>query len=276
MTLLDALARRWTRVDRERLLAAVLVGGVTVDGEAVRDPRRSVGSAAELRIDLPVPGLRGGRKLDGALDSLGLDVAGIRVLDAGSASGGFCDSLLRHGAAEVVCVDVAYGALAYRLRQDPRTVVMERVNVMQLTGARLAPLPDLAVCDLSFRSLRGAASHLLELTSRGLVLALAKPQFEWFDAPAEFDGVVAGGATVADILEQLITDLSDEGVAVAAAVESVVRGRRGNREIFLLLVESGGRRDTFSVHIERANALQPGSLLQRLRADAPLLPDLSS
>ena len=270
MTLLDALARRWAGIDRERLLASVLGGGVSVDGQVERDPRRAVTASMELSVDLPGTALRGARKLDGALDGLGLDVADLCVLDAGAASGGFCDSLLRHGAAAVVCVDVAYGALEYRLRQDPRTVVMERTNVMHLSRGQLEPAPDMAVCDLSFRSLRGAANHLISLTAAGRLLALAKPQFEWRDAPDDFGGVVIGGELIADVLERLLDDLAGEGVAALAAIESAVRGRRGNREVFLLLTGEIGQVSQaagFGGRVAAAGAHRPQRLLRRLRAE---------
>lgn len=264
MRLLDALARQWRDVERERLLAMLLAGGVRVDGEPVRDPRRAVPPNATLQIESTTPILRGARKLNGVLDALRIDVTGLRVLDAGAASGGFCDVLLQRGASTVVCVDVAYGALDYRLRQDARTVVMERTNVMDLQPAQLVPLPEFAVCDLSFRSLRRAARHILSLTADRLVLALAKPQFEWIDAPAEFDGVVASGGLIADVLERLMRDLADEGVSVQAAVESAVRGRRGNREVFLLLTASAELRGS-PARSSVVAAHRPESLLWRLR-----------
>ena len=267
MKLLDALAQRWAGVERERLLAAVLAGGVTVDGQTERDPRSLVGSSRLLHVDLPGSPLRGARKLDGALDGLGMDVTDLRVLDAGAASGGFCDSLLRHCASAVICVDVAYGALEYRLRQDSRTVVMERTNVMHLTSAHLQPLPHTAVCDLSFRSLRRAASHVLSLTSAGVMLALAKPQFEWLDPPGDFGGVVTGGGLIAEILEDLLADLAQEGVAVIAAIESTLRGRRGNREAFLLLTRDADQGAGPEVCAARAEAHRPEGLLRRLRAE---------
>ena len=167
------------------------------------------------------------------------------VLDAGSATGGFADCLLRRGARHVHCVDVAHGALAYRLRVDPRTSVHERTNVMHLGDDSLHPPPDGAVCDLSFRSLRGAAARLLGLTGENWLLALIKPQFELAAALAprrprcRFDGRVLGVDAITAVVAALVRDLAAEGVAVQRCTPAPMRGRRGNREVLALL---SGRR----------------------------------
>ena len=162
---------------------------------------------------------------------------------AGSATGGFTDCLLRRGARHVHCVDVAYGALAYRLRGDSRTSVHERTNVMHLHPGSLRPRPDGAVCDLSFRSLRGAAARLLELTREGWLLALVKPQFEWRaemgrahgEGTRRFDGLVRGADAVVAVMRALHADLAVEGVEIRRCTPAPLPGRRGNREVLALL-----------------------------------------
>ena len=245
MTLLSVLARQHSAFAREELLAAVLCGDVQVNGAVVRDPRLRLPSGAAVTLEPQQRhASRGAIKLQQALDAFCVDVSGLAVLDAGAATGGFTDCLLSNGARLVFSVDVAYGMLSYSLRQDPRTVVLERTNAMHLAGTQLQPRPDLAVCDLSFRSLRGAATHLLDLTERQCLIALAKPQFEWLDPPPTFAGVVAIDADVAAILQDLFADLERERVAVRACVRSPILGRRGNREAFLLLARLGAAEAT--------------------------------
>ena len=243
-TLLARLCELHPEPGRDHWYAAVLCGEVRVDGERVRDPRRMVTDAATVAVR-PEPPLasRAGYKLLHALDRLRVPVAGKVMLDAGSATGGFTDCLLRRGARHVHCVDVAYGALAYRLRNDSRTSVHERTNVMHLHAGSLRPRPDGAVCDLSFRSLRGAAARLLDLTGEGWLVALVKPQFEWRaaagGAPGEatqrFDGLVRGAEAIVAVFGALQADLAVEGVAVRRCTPAPLPGRRGNREVLALL-----------------------------------------
>ena len=243
-TLLARLCERYPEPGRDHWYAAVLCGEVRVDGERVRDPRRMVSDAAAVALQ-PEPPLasRAGYKLLHALERLRVPVAGKVVLDAGSATGGFTDCLLRRGARHVHCVDVAYGALAYRLRSDSRTSVHERTNVMHLHSGSLRPQPAGAVCDLSFRSLRGAAARLLDLTVEGWLLALVKPQFEWRAATGgargvgtrRFDGLVRGADAIVAVLRALQADLAGEGVEIRRCTPAPLPGRRGNREVLALL-----------------------------------------
>lgn len=241
-TLLDRLCALHPERARERWYAAVACGEVLVDGERVRDPQRLIAAGAVVAAAAEPPlASRAGYKLRHALDRFAVPVAGKVVLDAGAAAGGFSDCLLRRGARHVHCVDVARGALAWRLRRDPRTSVHERTNVMHLAGGSLQPPPDGAVCDLAFRSLRGAAPRLLGLTRENWLIALIKPQFELAaahsppGARARLDrGVVDGGA-VAAVVAELLRDLAAAGVAVQRCAPAPVRGRRGNREVLALL-----------------------------------------
>lgn len=244
-TLLDRLCERYPDRGRERWYAAITCGEVLVNGERVRDPQRLIPVGAEVeRMHEPPLASRAGYKLQHALIRFPVSVSGKVLLDAGSATGGFTDCLLRHGARHVHCVDVAHGALTYRLRRDPRTSVHERTNVMHLAGDSLRPPPDGAVCDLSFRSLRGAAARLLGLTGEHWLVALIKPQFELAAAPTarthgtRFDGRVIGPEAITAVVTALVRDLAAEGVVVQGCTPAPVRGRRGNREVLALLTAS--------------------------------------
>ena len=220
-----------------------------MDGERVRDPKRVVAEGSELRFAEKSFVSRGGDKLEHALEVWKIDVKDRTVLDAGSSTGGFTDCLLRRGAAAVHAVDVGFNQMHPGLRADPRVLVRERTNIMSVDS--LEPVPLLAVCDLSFRSLRGAARHILALTSSRRLVALVKPQFEWENPGKDFDGVVRAVGDLANILADLADALQNEGVFVADAAESPIRGRSGNREFF------------FDLRMEPMET--PGAVRKRLR-----------
>lgn len=225
--LLDLLVSLYPEETRERLFSRVLCGDVQVDGSTLRDPKVKVPGDAEVVVSARRFVSRGGFKLDPVLEAWQLPVEGKVFLDAGSSTGGFTDALLQRGARLVHAVDVGTAQLDWKLRSDPRVRVYEGTNVMALT--HLEPAPQAAVADLSFRSLRGAARRVLDLTTEGWLVALVKPQFEWNHAPAEFSGIVPE-EQVPGILEGLEAALSDEGVVVKAWAPSALRGRKGNQE----------------------------------------------
>jgi 23S rRNA (cytidine1920-2'-O)/16S rRNA (cytidine1409-2'-O)-methyltransferase len=235
--LLDRLCDLHPDRSREELLSLVLCGDVRVDGACIRDPREPVRSDATISVERPRYVGRGGVKLEHAIRAWSLPVAGRVFLDAGSSTGGFTDCLLQHGARAVHAVDVGYNQLDYRLRDDARVHVHERTNVMQIDA--LDPRPHAAVADLSFRSLRGAARRIVDLTTDGLAVLLIKPQFEWEDAPPSFDGTVPD-EEIAAILRATLDGLRDEGLLACALEESPIRGRKGNREFLLLTGDGAG------------------------------------
>ena len=269
-TLLARLCAMYPEPGREHWYAAVMCGEVRVDGERVRDPARTIiGTATVVVQHEAALASRAGYKLLHALERFGVPVAGKVVLDAGAATGGFTDCLLRRGASHVHCVDVAYGALAYRLRNDPRITVHERTNIMHMPAGGLRPHPDGAVCDLSFRSLRGAAARILALTREGWLIALVKPQFEWRaaggDAPGQsdagggtprrFDGLVRGVDAIVAVVRTLQAALAEEGIAIRRCTPAPVAGRRGNREVLGLLTAG------------RSAPAQVGAMMEALRAE---------
>jgi len=229
------------RSERE-LFARVLRGDVLVDGEHVGKPGARVdGRAAVTMRQSPPYVSRGGEKLALALDTWRIDCEGSVWLDAGSSTGGFTDCLLSRGASLVYAVDVGTNQLDWRLRTDARVRVREGTNIMHLRPGDLAPVPRSATADLSFRSLRRAASHLLGLTGEGWGIFLVKPQFEWASPSPEFHGVVHERRTVLAIVGELVDGLASEGVCVEKGLVSPILGRKGNTEL-LFLLRSGDRR----------------------------------
>lgn len=176
---------------------------------------------------------RGGKKLEHALSVFGTEVAGKVAVDAGSSTGGFTDCLIRHGVSKVYAVDSGHNQLDYSLRTDERVIAMERTNIMEVEC--LNPKPHFATCDLSFRSIRRVASHLIRITSDQLAIVLVKPQYEWKNPQSGFSGVIRDASVLIDILAQSLHDLEKEAAFVGNVTESPIRGRRGNREFFFLL-----------------------------------------
>ncbi len=238
-TLIELLMARFPNRSEKELRAAVAGGDILADGRAGLKPGTRVSPEAEITIrSAPRFVSRGGEKLSHALSQWAWDVRGKVFLDAGCSTGGFTDCLLQAGASLVYSVDVGYNQLDWKLRRDPRVVALERTNIMKIQPGRLSPPPHAAVADLSFRSLRGAAAHVLALTREERGIFLVKPQFEWRTPPGGFRGVVSAPEDLRRILLGLVEDLAREGVSVQRFCESPVRGRRGNRE-FLFALASG-------------------------------------
>lgn len=214
----------------------ILSGEVFVCGERIRDKNRLVkfSSPVEWKSGSSFVS-RGGEKLEYILKAWNITVRDKIWLDAGASTGGFSDCLLKEGAKLIYAVDVGYNQLAYSLRRDERVVVWERTNIRNITPESFTSLPDAAVCDLSFRSIRGVAGHILKLVISNTLLALVKPQFEYVNPPPEFAGVVKTDKELVTIVSDLIYRLEEEGVFVQRMDLSPIRGQKGNREFFFLL-----------------------------------------
>jgi len=245
MTRLDqALVERGLCESRERAQRAVLAGTVRVNGQPARKPSDPVKPGDALTLTEAEKFVsRGGYKLEHGLARFGVDVNGCSVVDLGASTGGFTDCLLQHGAARVYAVDVGQGQLAWKLRQDPRVVVMERTNARHLTPqmfpAPFTPLP-LVVADCSFISLRKILPAAVALLRPGgRILALVKPQFEaGRQEAARGAGVISDPAIHDRILQELRQFVVDElRLTWRGATESPLRGPAGNKE-FLVLLES--------------------------------------
>jgi 23S rRNA (cytidine1920-2'-O)/16S rRNA (cytidine1409-2'-O)-methyltransferase len=243
LALIDLLKTLHPTRDEKGLFAEILKGNVLVNGEKIMKPGTRV--PADAKIVVPEPARfvsRGGDKLAGALDAWQIECGGTVWIDAGCSTGGFTDCLLQHGASFVHAVDVGDAQLDWRLREDPRVGVREGTNIMTVGPSDLDPPPDAAAVDLSFRSLRGAARHVLGLTRRGWGIFLVKPQFEYQDPAPDFHGVVKDAATLRLILSDLLSDLAAEGVDAERAIPSPITGRKGNREFLLrLMLRDAGR-----------------------------------
>lgn len=197
---------------------------------------------------------RGGDKLDGALAELELPVEGRTWLDAGASTGGFTDRLLQGGAEMVIALDVGYGQLDWRLRNDPRVVVMERTNVRTMTPADLPFAPDGVVADLSFISLVLVLPALVGLvTPEADLLLLVKPQFEVGKDQVGKGGVVREPRLWREALESVADAAAEAGLGLAGAVPSRHPGPAGNREFFVHLRRSAsGSRELLDRAVEDA------------------------
>ncbi|MEE9910132.1 MAG: TlyA family RNA methyltransferase [Deltaproteobacteria bacterium] len=178
---------------------------------------------------------RGGLKLKGALEYFSLEVADQAVLDVGASTGGFTDCLLAAGARKVFAVDVGYGQLAWKLRSDPRVIVIERTNIRHYDGADLDEQPTLAVIDVSFISLKTVIPAVLPLTAeRARILALIKPQFEAGRHEIGKNGVVENAAVHERIVEDIRLFCQSMNLNVHGTCASSLLGPAGNKEFFIL------------------------------------------
>jgi 23S rRNA (cytidine1920-2'-O)/16S rRNA (cytidine1409-2'-O)-methyltransferase len=179
---------------------------------------------------------RGGAKLDATLAALAVDVHDVVALDVGASTGGFTDCLLQRGARRVYAIDVGYGQLAWKLRNDPRVVCRERTNVRNLERGDFPEPIAVAVIDASFISLRLVLPAVLRLVDRGCrIVALVKPQFEVGKGRVGKGGVVREAALHAEVLAELQRYVVELGLAIDAVMTSPLLGPAGNREFFLVL-----------------------------------------
>jgi 23S rRNA (cytidine1920-2'-O)/16S rRNA (cytidine1409-2'-O)-methyltransferase len=216
-----------SRAQAQALVMAGLVPGYDKPGHQVDE-------AAELTVVRgPQYVSRGGEKLAHALDELGVDPAGLDCLDVGASTGGFTDVLLQHGAARVTAVDVGYGQLHPRLRDDPRVTVLERTNARALTELPYAP--QLVVCDVSFISVRTALPPALRLAAPGWqAVVLVKPQFEAGRAEIR-KGIIRDDAVQARVVEEVSAAAREVGLNPVASTPSPITGAKGNVEFLLHL-----------------------------------------
>lgn len=235
MPRLDVLVTRSGLAEsRERAQALILAGKVKVAGETVRRPDRSVNDDAPIAVDVePGYASRGALKLAPALERFGVDPTGRVCADIGASTGGFTDVLLRRGAAKVYAIDVGRGLLHWRLRQDPRVVVIERVNARDL---EVLPEPvSLVVIDVSFISLEKILPAVRRAARDAEVVALFKPQFEVGRAEVGKGGIVRNASAVDASLGRFRDWCAANGFTIADQAASEVTGAEGNQEFFLHL-----------------------------------------
>jgi 23S rRNA (cytidine1920-2'-O)/16S rRNA (cytidine1409-2'-O)-methyltransferase len=240
------LVERGLADSRERARRLVMAGQVLVADQPVTKPGTEVAADADIRLrgaDSPFVS-RGGEKLAGALDAFGLEVHDRVALDVGASTGGFTDCLLQRGVRRVMAVDVGYGQLAWRLRQDARVTVLERVNARALVAAMLPEVPDLGVVDVSFISLGKVLPAVAAVVEPGgAIVALVKPQFEVGRGRVGKGGVVRDPALRAEAVGAVCATAERLGLEVRGEAESVLRGPAGNREVFLWLALNRARAD---------------------------------
>jgi 23S rRNA (cytidine1920-2'-O)/16S rRNA (cytidine1409-2'-O)-methyltransferase len=222
---------------RAKAQALILAGEILVDEVRVDKPGTRVRAEARLRLRgaLRRFASRGGAKLAGALDDLGIDPSGRACLDVGASTGGFTDCLLQRGARSVVAVDVGYGQLDTRLRGDPRVVVVERTNARLLTSEAVPGPIDLVTVDVSFISVRLLLPRLAEVAPAAEWLILVKPQFEVGREQVGKGGVVRDDALRAGAVAAVRGTAEGLGWRSAGEAESRLQGPKGNREVFLWL-----------------------------------------
>jgi 23S rRNA (cytidine1920-2'-O)/16S rRNA (cytidine1409-2'-O)-methyltransferase len=229
---------RGIEVSRERARERILAGEVRVGGIVVQKPASQIEPGAHLEVlgDGLTYVSRGGLKLQQALDAFHVDPTDRIVIDVGASTGGFTDCVLQRGATRVYAVDVGYGQLAWKLRQDDRVVVMERVNIRYLEPEALPELCDLAVIDCSFIGLHqvlGPTARFLKPT--GEVVALVKPQFEVGPSGLGKGGVVRDARTRTMAIDKVAMTARDLGFEVLGGVDCDTHGPAGNVEYLMHL-----------------------------------------
>lgn len=248
----EAVVERGLAETRARAQAIIMGGGVTVDGVVVSRPAAPVTPQAVLALVAePLPYVsRGGLKLQEALELFQIDVRGLVCLDVGASTGGFTDVLLQAGAARVYAVDVGYGQLAWKLREDERVVVMERTNIRSLEGL---PEPVQFFCaDVSFISLRlvlPAVSRFLSPDAQAVVLI--KPQFEAGKGQVGKKGVVRDPAVWREVLMGVLGFAAEHGWAVRGVIRSPIRGPAGNVEFLGWLTWGGEPAEPVAEMVDR-------------------------
>jgi 23S rRNA (cytidine1920-2'-O)/16S rRNA (cytidine1409-2'-O)-methyltransferase len=232
----NLLVDRGIAPTRERARAMILSGIVLVEENRVDKAGALIAQDAAIRLkgaDHPYVS-RGGLKLKGALDRFAISVKDLICIDVGASTGGFTDCLLQEGAAKVYAVDVGYGQLAWRLRQDNRVISMERTNIRYFDGQGLQDMIDFATIDASFISLKLVVPAVIPLiSSDAAILALIKPQFEVGREEVEKRGVVKNPALHTKVLDEMKTFFQSLELNVLGICESPLQGPAGNKEFFI-------------------------------------------
>jgi len=225
---------------RSRAISLIMAGKVLVNKMPACKPETLASSSDNIIIkgnDLPYVG-RGGLKLEKALKSFDICVKDYICLDIGASTGGFTDCLLQKGAKKVFAVDVGYGQLAWKLRQDPRVIVVERTNIRYMT-LDVIPVPvDLVTIDVSFISLKIVVPAVLKFIKKnGAIIALIKPQFEVEKGKTGKDGIVRDHNLHQDVISTLTEFFIKQGLTFSPVISSPIRGAKGNKE-FLIFISS--------------------------------------
>jgi 23S rRNA (cytidine1920-2'-O)/16S rRNA (cytidine1409-2'-O)-methyltransferase len=232
------MVRRELAASRERARALVAAGKVLVNGLPASKPGTLVSNQAVIALkqeDFPYVS-RGGLKLEKALMTFAVDLANAVCLDIGASTGGFTDCLLQHGAQHVYAVDVGYGQLAWKLRQDPRVTVIERTNARYISPRDVPERVDLVTIDVSFISLRLIVPAMMPLMKPAAdVIALVKPQFEVGKGQVGKGGVVKDAQLHRQVLGSLRDFFESTGLSLQGEIPSPILGPKGNKEFLVFL-----------------------------------------
>ena len=232
------LVERRMAPSRQRARAMIMAGKILVNNQPVDKAGFLVSTADSVELkekDIPYVS-RGGLKLEGVLQPLELNPQGYICLDVGASTGGFSDCLLQHGASRVYAVDVGYGQLAWKMRQDPRVVVIERTNIRHMSTETIPEEVDLVTIDVSFISLKIVVPVVTAFMGRDArILALIKPQFEVGKNQVGKGGVVRDAKLHEGVIENLSAFFNAKGLSVGKVLPSPILGPKGNREFFILL-----------------------------------------
>jgi 23S rRNA (cytidine1920-2'-O)/16S rRNA (cytidine1409-2'-O)-methyltransferase len=228
-------------VTRSQARSLIMEGRVSVDGTPAHKAGQRVSAQSSIELQTPRRYVsRGGEKLEAALECFQIDVTGAVALDVGASTGGFTDCLLQRGSTSVTAVDVGYGQLDWRLRNDPRVIVIERTNFRLLGDNAFPGGFDLIVIDASFISLRIILARAAQyLRADGTIVALVKPQFEAGRDRIARGGVVRERDTHRDVLREVCSAALQSGLSPVALCASPLLGPAGNREFFLALRRDG-------------------------------------
>jgi len=222
---------------RDAAVRMILSGAVKVNGAVVDKPAKAISVDAAIEVLQQTSRFvsRGGDKLAAALDTCSIDPQGKICLDVGCSTGGFTDCLLQRGAARVYAVDVGYGQFDWRLRQDPRVVLIERTNIRHLHRSTIPASIGLAVIDVSFISLTKVLPPILQFLSPGaLIIALVKPQFEVGKGRVGRGGIVREETQRQEVLQRIVHFAAEVGLQTTKTLDCPIKGKKGNHEILAI------------------------------------------
>src|SRR5208337_2205540 len=223
---------------RERARALIMEGKVFVSGAPVTKAGTMIAPESPVEVsggEIPYVS-RGGLKLEAALKYFNISASGKIAMDVGASTGGFTDCLLQHGAAKVYCIDVGYGQLAWKLRQDPRIVILERANIRYLEKEKIPDSVELAVIDVSFISLVKVVPRVLEfIIPGGEVIALIKPQFEVGKGEVDKGGVIKDPSKRERAVSRVKEALQSLGPRIIGVMQSPITGQKGNIEYLIYM-----------------------------------------
>jgi len=228
-------------VSRERARALIMEGKVCVNGIPVSKAGALINADAKIELkgeDIPYVS-RGGLKLEAAIKNFNISLQNKIAMDVGSSTGGFADCMLQNGIKKIYCIDVGYGQLAWKLRQDPRIVLIERTNIRYLEREKIPDSIDIATIDVSFISLNKVVPKVLEfLREDGEIIALIKPQFEVGRGEVDKGGIVRDEAKRLKAVEDMKKDFETIGLKVIGTMQSPISGQKGNVEYFIYAVKT--------------------------------------